>query len=293
METENAKKNSVRKILLLILIFLWTSFLVYFAVMMMLAPLRKMEELKKEYGQVQTERPATERKEGSKTLTTKKVKEADRKDQIKDDVERRFLTESEYVNKLRIRAFLQSKIVMAETDSIYLTINLVDSTMNLEISGVVVHSATMKSFRASSILENGNEDIISSMLSTPLTIASDLATIKKEPVMIKMAPKDTTEYKPDIMPDTSLTEPVNYILEMTNGIRIYVYQDEHEKKIDRQTALKFDWDDRMKQVLDALKSIMVFKVPDYHPFIRIRVPRADAKIIYRAIPKYGQITVFM
>jgi len=38
---------------------------------------------------------------------------------------------------------------------------------------------------------------------------------------------------------------------------------------------------------------MVFKVPDYHPFIRIRVPRADAKIIYRAIPKYGQITVFM
>ncbi len=293
METENAKKSSFRKILLLILIFLWTSFLVYFAVMMMLAPVRKMEELKREYGQVQTERPATERKEGSKTQTVKKVKEADRKDQIKDDVERRFLSESEYVNKLRIRAFLQSKIVMAETDSIYLTINLVDSTMNLEISGVVVHSANMKSFRASSILENGNEDIISSMLSTPLTIASDLSTIKKEPVMIKMAPKDTTEYKPDIMPDTSLTEPVNYILEMTNGIRIYVYQDEHEKKIDRQTAFKFDWDDRMKQILDALKSIMVFKVPDYHPYIRIRLPRADAKIIYRAIPKNGQITVFM
>jgi len=34
--------------------------------------------------------------------------------------------------------------------------------------------------------------------------------------MIKMAPKDTSEYKPDIMPDTSITEPVNYILEM-NG----------------------------------------------------------------------------
>ena len=29
---------------------------------------------------------------------------------------------------------------MAETDSIYLTLNLADSTVNLEISGVSVHS---------------------------------------------------------------------------------------------------------------------------------------------------------
>ena len=118
---------------------------------------------------------------------------------------------------------------MAETDSIYLTINLADSSMNLEISGVVVHMAKMSSFKASRILTNGNENIISSMLSTPLTISSDFATIKKEPVMIKMAPKDTSEYKPDIMPDTSITEPVNYILEMTNGTRIFVYQEEDEK----------------------------------------------------------------
>ena len=48
-----------------------------------------------------------------------------------------------------------------------------------------------------------------------------------------MAPKDTSEYKPDIMPDTSITEPVNYILEMTNGTRIYVYQEEDEKPSDK------------------------------------------------------------
>ena len=120
---------------------------------------------------------------------------------------------------------------MAQTDSIYLTINLADSSMNLEISGVVVHSAKMRSFKASRYSHNGNENIVYSMLSTPLTIASDLATIRKEPVMIKMAPKDTSEYKPDIMPDTSITEPVNYILEMTNGTRIYVYQEENEKSV--------------------------------------------------------------
>ena len=32
---------------------------------------------------------------------------------------------------------------MAETDSIYLTLNMKDSTADLEISGVVVHKAKM------------------------------------------------------------------------------------------------------------------------------------------------------
>ena len=58
--------------------------------------------------------------------------------------------------------------------------------------------------------------------------------------MIKMAPKDTSEYKPDIMPDTSITEPVNYRLEMTNGTRIYIYQEENEKSIDRMNLFTFD-----------------------------------------------------
>ena len=57
------------------------------------------------------------------------------------------------------------------------------------------------------------------LLSSPMNIVSDLATIRKEPLMIKMAPKDTSEFKPDIIPDTSDYEPVNYILEMDNGIQ--------------------------------------------------------------------------
>jgi hypothetical protein len=130
------------------------------------------------------------------------------------------------------------------------------------------------------------------MLSTPFTILHANATIKKEPVMIKMAPKDTSEYKPDIMPDTSITEPVNYILEMNRGIRIYVYQEENIKFSERINQIKFDLKDRIRDTWSALKGIAVFKVPEYHPFIKIKLPRTDAKIIYRAIPKNGQIAVF-
>ena len=114
---------------------------------------------------------------------------------------------------------------MAATDSIYLTINLADSSANLEISGVVVHHAKMTEIETSSIFLHGDENIVLGILASPFTIASSYSAIVKEPILLKMAPKDTSEYKPDIMPDTSIAEPVNYILEMTNGTRIFIYQD--------------------------------------------------------------------
>ena len=265
MENTNTTRSSFRKTTFLILVTLLLLFLVYYTIMSARAPANKLADIKKDYS----------------SLTDKK------------DVDKKMLTDSTYLSLIKERAFLQSRIIMAETDSIYLTINFADSTINLEISGVVVHYTKMQGFSASSILTQGNENIITAMLSTPLTIESDLSTIKKEPVMIKMAPKDTSEYKPDIMPDTSLTEPVNYIFYMTNGIRIYVSQTESDKKEDRKMAFWFDLKDRLGQTRDALKKVAVLKVPDYHPYIKIKIPRADAKIIYRAIPKKGQIAIFL
>ena len=130
------------------------------------------------------------------------------------------------------------------------------------------------------------------MLPSPFVISQSFSTIKKEPLMIKMAPKDTSEYKPDIMPDTSITEPVNYILVMKSGIRIYFYQKENVKLNDRISQFSFDLNDRLRDTWSALKRVATLKVPEYHPFIKIKLPRTDAKIIYRAIPKNGQIAVF-
>jgi hypothetical protein len=224
-----------------------------------------MEEIKKEFG----------------------VKATD-----KNGIDKQILKDSSYLMLLKEKANLQSRIVLAESDSIYVTLNLADSTANLEISGVVVHKAKMKDVKTSKILLKGNENAILSMLAAPFSISNAIATIKKEPVMIKMAPKDTSEYKPDIMPDTSVVEPVNYILEMKEGIRIYVYQSENVKLNDRINHFTFDFKDRLRDTWSALKRVAVFKVPEYHPFIKIKLPRTDAKIIYRAIPRNGQIAVF-
>jgi hypothetical protein len=259
-------KNEPRKhVFLIVLISIIVALLVYYSIMSVLSPGRKLEELRTEYGA---------RSSG------------------KNNTEKKILFDSDYLHLLTEKAFLQSRIAMAGTDSSYLALNMTDSSANIEICGVVVHKAKMSKMQTSKILSATNEKAILSLLSAPFSISSSIATIKKEPVLFQMAPKDTSEYKPDAMPDTTLTEPVNYILETDQGVRIFVYQQENVKMEDRISQFKFDMNYRLKDTWSAIKRVAEFKVPEYHPFIKIRLPRTDAKIIYRAIPKNGQIALF-
>ena len=82
----------------------------------MMSPVRKLAAIKNEFGVKPTENSV---------------------------IDERIFSDSAYLMLLKEKAFLQSRITMAETDSIYLTINLTDSTANIEISGVVVHKAKM------------------------------------------------------------------------------------------------------------------------------------------------------
>jgi len=240
--------------------------LIYYSIMSALGPARKLDEIKTRFG-----------------LQQDSENRADEK----------FYTDSAYVSLLKNKAFLQSRISMAETDSIYITLNIADSTAKLEISGVAVHTAKLNDLKISKILRSGNDYLITAMLASPMTIVKDIATIKKEPLMIKMAPKDTSEFKPDIIPDTSDYESVNYILEMDNGIRIFVYQDTDTITTDKNRLFFFDLNNRLRSTWSTIKSIARFKVPEYHPFIKIRLPKADAKILYRAVPRHGQIAVYL
>jgi hypothetical protein len=254
------KKHNRIKIVMIIL----AAFLVYYTIMAIMGPAQKIKELKKEF---------IIRHE--------------------DNIDERFLSDSVYLRMLKQKAYLQSGISMAATDSIYLSVNIPDSTFNLEISGVSVHSAKFKKLKISRLLERGNGYIISSMLSAPLSITGNVSSIKKEPLMISMAPKDTSEYQPDIVPDTNHYQPVNYVLEMHNGVRLYVYQEENSKILDRIHLLGFDLRDRIHFAMLFMKSIVRLKVPEYKPFIKIHLPGADAKIIYRAIPTNGQVRVYI
>jgi len=265
METEIVYVSSDRTAKILAWTVVGILFLVYYTLMSVYAPLKKMELLKHEYGY---------RQGGNNPL------------------DERIFTDSAYLNLLHEKSFLQSRAAMAATDSVYLSINLSDSTLNLEISGVTVHKAQIGRISISKILGGGNNYIVLSMLSDPLIINKNFSSIRKEPLMIKMAPRDTSEYVPDIIPDTADYEPVNFIMEMENGIRLHIYQEDRLKLGDGFCRSLFDIYHRFRYTAKTFLRVITFRLPDYQPYIKLRIPRSDAKIIYRALPEKGQIAVY-
>jgi hypothetical protein len=268
MEAET-RKNPIHLfviILISIVILAAIAFAVYYGIMEMMSPSKKMAEISAKYGSANYE----------------KLK-----------LPKNITSDSTFLSLFKEQAYLQSKVLMAKTDSVYLTLNMSERMINIEISGIVVHSAPINEIEASKIITNGDEFVITSLLSSPLTIVSDTSSIAKIPIILKIAPKDTSEFKPDAIPDTAFYEPVNYIFETDRGIKIIVYQSEEIKHGDSKDLFLFDLRHRLISTKAALKEIAAFKVPEYQPYIKIKIPSADAKIIYRAIPKHGQIAVFL
>lgn len=255
---------SGRRIALYIAVAVFCIFVIYYTIMALLSPGRKISSINEEFGFKTTE------------------------NSVVDD---RIFSDSSFVSLHRDKAFYKARITMAETDSISLSINMSDSLAKLEINGVTVHSAKMTWMRLSKVFKKADEYSLSSMLSVPFTIRRDYASIKKEPLMLKIAPKDTSEYKPDILPDTSNVEAVNYMLEMENGFRLYVYQADEEEK-GNLNRFFFDLADRFRNSIDITGNIIRFRIPEYHPAVRIKLSKADARIIYRGLPRQGQIALY-
>lgn len=264
MEAEKEYISADRYSKIMVWVLITACFLIYYSVMTMLSPGKKYRELQKEYSvQYDEKNPADER----------------------------ILFDSTYLALLKQKAFLQARVTLAQSDSIYLSLNLNDSLLSLEINGVSVHKAAIKSIAASRMLKGVNDHAILSMLSEPFTVSRNFSSIEKEPLMIKLAPKDTSEYEPDIIPDTAYYEPVNFIMEMENGTRLFIYQAEKVKTGDGLRQFLFDMKYRIRSEASRFARIITFRIPEYHPYIKLRVSRSDARIIYRALPWRSQAAV--
>jgi hypothetical protein len=265
MTAETESGSDRRRWWLYIIASLLILFALYYSVMAILSSSQKISAINEEFGFKRDE---------------------------KNPLDIRIFSDSAYVKLNREKAFYQSRNIMAETDSICLALNLSDSTATLEINGVAVHSAKLLNIQAPKILYKCEEYAISSMLSVPFSVIENFSTIMKEPLMLKIAPRDTSEYKPDILPDTTNSAAVNYIMGLDHGFRLYVYQDTGDDAGGALNRLIFDMGDRFKNIWANMKSIAVFKVPEYHPSIRLKLKKADARIIYRALPVNGQIALY-
>lgn len=196
-----------------------------------------------------------------------------------------------YIDMIRDKAFLSSQVKMAESDSIGLLINVRDSVIQLLIKGLPVRTVAIDEYDVSPFFHRANQEAIYSMLSTPLNITGMQATFLKDPVSVKIAPKDTSEVVVSEKPDTTDFEAVFFTLDTDRNIRFFFEQQEDTVGADRRARFFFDLKDRTRMASSTMRSVVRLKTPPYVPYIKIWVPKAEAKIIYRAIPREGMIVL--
>ena len=129
METEIEKKPAVLKKILYIFSSLLVVFMIYYAVMSLLSPARKISEINQTY--------IFKQPENSK-------------------VDERIFSDSAFISLNREKAYYQTRGVMAESDSICLALNLEDSIAILEINGVSVHNSKISEISVSKVFNKAN-----------------------------------------------------------------------------------------------------------------------------------------
>jgi hypothetical protein len=196
-----------------------------------------------------------------------------------------------YIDMIRDKAFLSSQVKLAESDSIGLLINVRDSVIQLLIKGLPVRTVAINEYDVSPFFQRANQEAIYSMLSSPLAITGMQATFMKDPVSVKIAPKDTSEVVVSEKPDTTDFEAVIFTLDTDSNIRCFFEQQEDTIAADRRARFFFDLKDRIRNASATMKYVVKLQTPPYVPYIKIWIPKAEAKIIYRAIPREGLIVL--
>ncbi|MFH0756793.1 MAG: hypothetical protein V2B15_05870 [Bacteroidota bacterium] len=192
------------------------------------------------------------------------------------------------------KAFKEALVKLAESDSIQMVMNLSDSTINLSIKGVVIHQTKVASFYRDKLLNRMPLMQQVKLFSQPVAVQSQYATIVKEPVVIRQAPKDTLEAALNAwQPDTLIQNPAYLILSLDHGIYIIFEQETNPTFHDKWTRFAFYNRLRIRGSIRAVFRFVTFKKQDYHPAITIKMPADDLRAIYRALPGQPFIVIHL
>ena len=192
---------------------------------------------------------------------------------------------------LNDKAFLQASLELADGDSIGLSINMQDSTVNLVLKGIVLYSCRMDGFRISPIFSKLGRQGILELSSRPLTILTDTANILKVPIRTIKAPKNEEEAALQVnlaAPDTT-QEYVALRLETEPNFILAFEQVPAAVPKNAGTYHRFLAYHQNKALWSLWQNLLTFKTPDYRPTIRIYLPPDEVKSIYRALPIHGRV----
>jgi hypothetical protein len=180
---------------------------------------------------------------------------------------------------------LQSRLTLANEDSMYLVLDLVSNKAILEMKGIPLHECTILDSEISNSIRMYQTEELTNWMAGPFTVKHVDATIPKISFIEKIAPKDTIEANKvvaePIMPKLG---DVFIVMDFDRNLRLVISQVEKPDNEGKKLISALRWKYRGIEFRKSLQSLIRFNREAARPQIDIVLPKSDATILYKALP---------
>ncbi|HAH23249.1 MAG TPA: hypothetical protein DCL77_05750 [Prolixibacteraceae bacterium] len=191
------------------------------------------------------------------------------------------------------KAWYESRLKMANSDSIGLSIDLENHLLQLELKGVVVLSSKIVDYSTSGFFKRMDGNVYFSMFGTPLTIQKYESSIEKNAFKVVQAPKSVEEAEAAKTKKDSLHHEVFWTVKLDRDFELNI------QGIDSVTAAQskyqlgkgFEFKRDLNNIANSFQHILKFQKPVYTPEILISIPANEAKAILNALPRKALVII--
>ncbi len=195
------------------------------------------------------------------------------------------LVDSAYMELFREKNWLETRLILSKTDSIYLSVHLKDSLVQLELKGVVLTQIKLIDFEYDKFFDVLTPGAYHHLFATQVQVDSTFSTIEKMPITIKKVVGGNSEMKGE-SPDTiRIVETVHWISWLDNGVRINIEGVGTDFPAGNWRSEVFWISQDLQKIAKTIRQTSALKLPDYYPEITLVLSDRDAKTIFRALPE--------
>lgn len=190
-------------------------------------------------------------------------------------------------------ALRKALLSLTKKDSMVLVVNLPDSSLNLFLNGVFIHNARIDEYTIDRFLKDLPLRLYLNQFSKPISIVSTGATIVKEPIIEKEAPKTPDELITSLTtPDSLVYLPAYVKLAAENGINLFLEQTEDSIREERRVGKAFRSIHKSKRRRELINSLIGMSAYDYQPSLVVKVAKIELTSIYRALPQETKVVLY-
>ena len=189
---------------------------------------------------------------------------------------------------------LHSRLTLADEDSMYLVLDIINKTAILEMKGVSLRECPILDSNISNSIKMYHTEVLLNWMAEPFTVKHVEATIPKIVFVEKIAPKDTIEYN-KIAVEPTATKPgdVYIVMDFNRNLRLVIAQAEKPDAEGQKLISALRWKYRGIEIRRSLQSLLKFNREPAMPQINIVLSKSDATILYKALPLYPKIVLRM